>query len=644
MMRFLRHNKSTRTNTLVAWFHASMLPTEATADKQHKSYRLATWRLEGGRFEGGELTRRFCHTGSVPSEFWDAVYQHMSIDRPLWLWGQYLVPQLTSLWLWDEIERECFSFDEPLAAYHSRKAKFSRARRKHGLCVLGDPPIIMKLWSQDGKQLVICDARNWYEIPSPTSETSSLAVPQSWWTFPQKIDQLNIIDQVWTGLIGEAIQANYRFVRDMDLGVMKYTLAGQSMAAFQHRFMKHKILLHDHIEIKKCERASYYAGRVEPFYIGEIGKHDFNRLVAWHNQDDSSSPPVMGPIHMVDCNSMYGHVMKYNYFPTKYVMTVNDPPEDEAKGFHGDYMTIADVTIDSGTHQYPYRLKNDVIYPRGVYRTWLADPEYGKALARGHVKQTHQLVCYQTEQLFAEWVKEIYKARLASKMNGNSQYDKLCRLLLCSLYGKWAQMESPWIDCKGEVAPIPWGTYVMQTIGDEVPSVYRAIGGHPQRQGERKELPWNFPAISAFVTSYARVFMDNIRDAIGNDKILYQGVDSLIVTADGLDAMKTANLIDPDELGKFKVKEGGCDGHIYGQHDYRIGDKTVIGWKSCEARKRSDGNFQDTIWSGIDAIIAQRPQEGPTSMEIVKQRIAGCRRGIILPSGWVVPLCVGVDI
>jgi hypothetical protein len=335
-----------------------------------------------------------------------------------------------------------------------------------------------------------------------------------------------------------------KFITGNDLGSIKYTISSQSMEAFKHKFCKDFIVLDDNIEVLDFERKGYYGGRTEIFHKGIVKNH----------------------IYYYDVNSMYPHVMKNFRYPTQYKFTKENPSLFKVEDLIKEgWLVMAECYIETENNCYPVKEDNTLLFPIGKFKTYLPTPEVIEGLKNGDIKKFGRVQFYHGEQIFENYVEFFYNKRLEMKAQKNKQ-EQMYKLFLNSLYGKFGQMMDKW--AKADIEEIKafdinfdldlWimDEYkipnIITALGEVVTPKIRYIGGELQMAGEMEESNISFPAISAHVTSYARLI---IWEAIKyckmhNIKYYYCDTDSIFTNEE-----MPKEIVDNKELGKFKIEK-----------------------------------------------------------------------------------------
>jgi hypothetical protein len=233
-----------------------------------------------------------------------------------------------------------------------------------GIACIAQPPTIIGFRCGLTQGRIICvDLQNWF--PENLADLAELA---KWRIRSEPLPDDTVLD--WYDHardIANAILSMFGelmcWTKENDLGMFRYTSAAQSMAAFRHAFMLHKIYLHDNLACKKHERSGYYGGRTECYYVG---KFDFD-------------------VWQLDVQSMYPSIMRAEPVPVKLIEYVQTDSYTRP-GTSLDYANcIAAVTINTTEPIYPLRRNGGTIYPTGAFRTVLAGAELFRAYRSGHI-------------------------------------------------------------------------------------------------------------------------------------------------------------------------------------------------------------------------------------------------------------------
>jgi len=405
------------------------------------------------------------------------------------------------------------------------------------------------------------------------------------------------------------------FVLQHDLGCMGITTPQQAFTSFRHRFMKKRILVHNHKETLELEREAYHGGRSECFFIGRKEEK----------------------VYALDVNSMYPYVMKENLFPARLKLySFGKLKLSLMEKFLYDYCIIARVEIETDEPVYPCRTSERLIFPVGRFWTTLCTGSLRYAMEKGHVRNLDVFSMYNPEDLFSEFVQFFYGLKQYYRSEKNPVFEKMAKLILNSLYGKFGQRvkeiepvgEDPFVEMGiREVKDIDSGERWREIIVNHTIYVERT---------EEEESIHSFPAIAAHVTDYARLHLWKLIQKAGRKNVLYVDTDSLFVNREGYERLQDE--ISPDELGKLKLEHVWDWIEIHGCKDYEYpGGVKRKGIRST-ARQLSENEFEQLHFPTFRGII-RKSQSGFVEVEKVKKRLSRqYEKGIVNEDGSVDPI------
>jgi len=614
--RRLRRNASTALPRHIVAYDSETLPEQTDETGRRFAHRFRLGVAISARIKGVEPSSVKTHYIQFPQEFWQLLVGITRERQTTWVVGHNILFDLVVSGMAEQFALSNFIVEWP----KQRKHKENNADDNdhcYSLCVIDSPPTIIRAkCTSTGGHVLFLDTLNYFQCPlRDLGEACGLR--------KYRMPDFRESDANWfkycerdTEIVFDTFCTLLRWVKENDCGMFRYTAASQAMAAYRHRFMKHTIWFHDLPEVKAVERASYFGGRSEVFRLGEIDQ----------------------TVHQYDCNALFPFVMSRGMFPV-----VLDRYE-----LRSDYLellpdidckySVAEVELLTWDNAFPKRDERGVLYPIGRFRTTLAGDELENAYRRQFIVAMRSWAQYRCEPIFDQWVGELWGMRQCYKHEGNRLYEQFVKMLMNSLYGKFAQLSPQWVNVPDYLPMGPWSTWTEcnATTGEMVQ--FRSFGWQTQRCDKRAEIPNTLVAISAFVTAAARCYMNTVRESIGAKHCYYQGVDGVIVTETGKHRLENAGLIDPDAIGKFKHQHTANSGVISGVSDYRLGDKVVIAGRAIrhhtsELAENLQRKFHVTeqLFGGCAAnFVTERLSEW--------RKATGYWKGKVGADGWIVPV------
>jgi len=418
-----------------------------------------------------------------------------------------------------------------------------------------------------------------------------------------------------TEIITEAILEWIQFLRHEGLGSFAKSLASQALNAFRHRFMKHRIHIHTDKKIIELERASYFGGRTECFFIGKVKE---------------------SPIYDLDVNSMYPFVMwKYEY-PTKKAGYLENVSIEKLKEILKKYAVIAEVELKTDKPYYPYRCKSKCLFPIGQLTTTLCTKSLVRALKNNHIVKVNKLAAYHKAVIFRDYVEYFYNLKKQAKENNKKIDYILAKLFLNSLYGKFGQRVDEIIEA-GVLQKPQWGREEIIYAKTGKKEIINYLGNRYEVLELNAEDGYNtFVAIASHVTDYARnVLLDYIEMA-GWDNVYYCDTDSLFVNEKGY--VNLQSVLSETELGKLKLERKIKNLVIHGLKDYVYDGKVVLKGIPTNARKISDSEYEVEIFPKPLSDLREGIQKPYQTIKRVKKLKRVYNKGIVTSTGRVIPI------
>jgi len=467
-------------------------------------------------------------------------------------------------------------------------------------------------WKKDNKTIILIDTFSIF--PFSLKRIGEFAGTQK-----ATMPDWNESDEKWFSyceqdvrVLSAALYKYFMFLQENDLGNFAPTLPGQAFNAFRHRFMNTDIYVHALPEVLDAEIQSYFGGRCEAWYIGEVKEK----------------------IYYVDVNSMYPYVMKKYYYPVRYLGEISNPSLDDLKKLTQKYCIIAHIHVNTDLPILPYR-REKTIFPVGRFSGWYSTPEVALALEKNAVEKCDKVYIYKREKIFVEYVDFFYNLKKESKNCGDKATYIMSKLFLNGLYGKFGQRTANMVEVSGEeITEEEAQETIISTAEGKVD--YVRFGGKVYRK-ERREPSYNsFIAIASHVTSYARVHLWRLIETAGIENVYYMDTDSLFVNETGYKRLK--DWMHDTKLGYLKKEKEGKEVRIVGAKAYLWGKERKIKGVPKTSRQIDYNTYE------YDHFMKFRTKlrKGLLDTQLVVKRTRTLSeqydKGIVTESGRVIPL------
>lgn len=404
------------------------------------------------------------------------------------------------------------------------------------------------------------------------------------------------------------------FNREHDTGAFRLTRASQSFGAYRHRFMDRPIWIHDYEPIVALERSAYFGGRTECFHIGEVSG---------------------GPFVFLDVNSMYPYVMAKYRYPSRILMWFENPEITELLPWIDSTCIVAEVILDTDQPLYAVRYGGKVVFPIGRFRTSVCTLGFRTALENGHILKVLSAALYEPSRLFTDYVSYFYPLKAGYKQSGNAIYERMVKLYLNSLYGKFGERRYDETRVEEDWPPEP---YRIEHI--DLDTGQRGIETHlfgvTIYQSGLVEGPNSFVAVSAHVTEYARFELYSFIQKAGRRHVFYCDTDSIAIRESSV-RLFSAHM-DPSVLGKLSVDKRADSLTLFGPKDYAINGKRKTKGIPKTATEIAENTYRYDQFLGSVSHLRLGETKAFLTRETTKVLRPDYDKGTVEIDGHVVPL------
>jgi len=583
-----------REKTLAMPRHIIFLDTESKNEQKESGQNVQRlhlgWVCYYRKAESGRPAKTEWHYFSTGVSFWQFVFAHTVKKRKLWVVSHNINFDFTIVKGWKHLKQAGYKLK---FFYNSAATTIISVRSKSG-------------------SIVFVDSMNWFK-ESVETLGRRLGIPKINVDFATCTDeQLSLHCKRDVEILVAALKDFIRFLEANHISRLCYTIGSTAMAAYLLNYYDYKIYIHNNEQAIDLERAAFKGGRTECFRLGELND---------------------GNYYILDVNSLYPAVMLYGSYPVKYRKITQKQSlaldADKSKSL----AVIAECLVE--TDEPCYAVKHDrTIFPVGRFWTTLCTPEIVYGLKRGHIKKVGRAVFYDAEPIFGRYVKRFYTIRQEFRHAGIKTYEEICKLLLNSLYGKFGQKAEVWRkigNCVGHADCVEDVFYPAENRRGR----FRYLLDEVWELVDFTEGFNSFPAISAHVTAYGRMYLWGLMKQAGFGNYYYCDTDSLIVNEKGLDNL--SDFLDEGKLGCLKIEEITPSLIIRGLKDYSTAAKTVIKGIRKNAVKIADGVFEQERWPSLKGLLRTGKPNVYTvyrQTKILDRRYTKgnvCRDGSIIP-------------
>lgn len=642
MWRRIKENKSTKGLGRIVCLACELERANDPKHPQAVHYRSGKVFARVATVIRGKCTRRSEFEFASPSGLWAWLNKISAAGNPINIFVERSAITAPVCGLFQQVDNGGLLLEWEGQQRKTAKPRDNKPTKVAGVVCLTSPPTIVIGRMVSGSILRFLDIANWGIGGKDLGDILYYDRVAQGKEAPHAKESRPLTPSETIEAIESAVVKMISVVFDRKLGMFRWTAASQAMAAWRHGRMGAAVITHDEKCVQDLERAAYFGGRIGVWFARPI-----ERLPSLF--PDPIYVPTWGPQHVprgpifgVDVNGLFPVVMRDCLYP-RCLVDWRSVPDGKWTGRLDDpASSIAEVVLTTNAEQYPWRGKEDTIYPRGTYRTWLAGPELARAVERNRVQSVGSWARYELADLFSVYVDELWDYRLAACTMATSWERRYWKLLLNSLYGKFGQRLTGWVAAPNVESPGPWQVWHAVDHRGRHLSSHRSIGKFVQVLQDAGPARDSFCAVSAFITSNARIVMDRLREMVGEGHYYYQAIDSLYVDSTGYNKLVLANMISTDELGMLKREGRWDEGHFIRPGNYILdGDETASG-RMLGATSDGMGGWLEEVTPSLDQQVGARPDGTVRCTRQHSLRSATVHAGTVNAVGWVSPPVCGL--
>lgn len=360
------------------------------------------------------------------------------------------------------------------------------------------------------------------------------------------------------------------WVTENSLGGFTATIASLSFGVLSRARVTRKVYRAKDQWVIKAEREAFYGGFCRASGRGEYSGQNY---------------------YLLDANGLYSYVEVSNKFPVQFRTSKKNPTERDLERVEKLGTGIVHGVFSLRDGYIPVKTGSLLTWEQEPVECWLCWPEYLWIKNHGEVLSVDQVLFYEVAELFKDTTSEYVKQARRAKMEGKKFEKTLWKMMGNSVFGKFAQVMG-----KSQVYPAePGEVDGTETIWnmDTKSSIQVTIWCGSKIVAEEDDFSdTHFPAIAAFVTSYARARLFEWCTKAGWENILYNDTDSIMVNQTGFGRLWDD--VQQDEPGMLRVEAMADRCFIGGKKHYEISDKVVCGSVGKNHQVTSDGGL---VWT-----------------------------------------------
>jgi hypothetical protein len=471
-------------------------------------------------------------------------------------------------------------------------------------------------WSRGDSSLVMVDSSSVFPTTlAQVGKTLGMGKPE----LPSTLDT----DAEWfarceadVAILRASVLAYLRWLEREDLGNWQWTGAGQSWAAFRHRFMTHKMLVHADIDALAAERRAMWTGRCEAYWHGSMLRevlHEWDMATAYARVAQATDVPVRlsGPM---PATADYRRYL-------------------DRRGL----ALLARCTVNTPAPVVPAERNGRILWPIGEFETTLWDVEIRAALDAGATVTVHRGWLYRTAPALREWASWVL-AMLDAPDNVCSALEKtVVKHWSRALIGRLAMTHTSWAQY-GRLPTVDTRRWTCVDRDTMSTVDMLQVGTEIFEQEGVDEWDESMPMVTGYIQAVCRVWLWNIIQALPPRSIVYVDTDSVFTTDHHYsDFARVA--ADLSGYG-LRLKRSWDGFTITGPRQIVTGDRVRVAGLPTRARRTGRDTFTGEVWESLTKAMKEgRFRE--VRVEARDWQLRGVdRRRVSKGLGWTAPVAV----
>lgn len=430
-------------------------------------------------------------------------------------------------------------------------------------------------WRSDHGTLVFADTWTWIPLPlehvAPQVGLVKFKMPPTahndseWQRYCMR--DAEIVYHVVSRLV--------RYIKNAGLGNWQPTGAGMSLATWRHKFLNHKILVHDDAECIKAERAAMYTGRAEAWKHGQIYGERWTE---------------------VDLRTAYLTIARECELPRKLHMSTGAITLAQYGQLRKKFAVLCRCSVRTDVPVLPYRSDNGILWPVGEFDGWYWDTEVDCALRYGANIRIHETYVYVQDPILADWAQWV----MSVLDKNNTSTDPLIQTWIkhCSraLIGRLALRTPSWEVFGTNPEGITGITHVTMP-DDGTTTRLLHVGGDTLIETHRMEGKDSLPQVTGKIMAECRVHLWEGMNIAGLENIAHVDTDSILANSNGLQRIRNAYGDDFTRLWSIKGTYRQLE--MFGPRAYRRDGARVAAGIPGKAVERPDGSIEGKRWASL---------------------------------------------
>lgn len=438
-----------------------------------------------------------------------------------------------------------------------------------------DRNISSATWRSDHGTIVLADSWTWIPLPLAVvagqsgmvkyAMPSDRAPDSEWARYCMRDAEIlyNVVSQLLA------------FVKSEGLGNWQPTGAGMAMATWRHKFMEHKVLVHDDQAALDAERVAMHTGRAEAWRHGKVHGEMWTE---------------------VDLRNAYVTIAATHDLPRKIHMHHGPMSLDTYGRLSKTFAVLCRVVIDTSVPCVPVRAGGRHVWPTGKFETWLWDQEVNLALEENAHVRIVEAYSYVRDPVLAQWARWVLGINYGQSDDVPSVVRTWVKHCGRALIGRLSLRVPSWEYFGDNPEGLTTITHVTYPDTGKTCRMLH-VGGDTLIERGREEGDNSMPMITGYIMSACRVQLWRGMKVAGFDNLAHVDTDSVLVSTAGLRSMREHYGESFSSIWSLKGTYTSLE--IFGPRAYYRDKQRVAAGIPARATETAPGEFAGEKWSAV---------------------------------------------
>src|SRR5487761_47125 len=434
-------------------------------------------------------------------------------------------------------------------------------------------------WRGDHGTLVLWDTWTWIPLPlatvAPTLGMRKLAMPTDnakhykWEKYCMR--DAEIVYHVVADLV--------EYIKSQNLGNWQPTGAGMAYATWRHRFMAHKILVHDDVDALTAERKAMHCGRAEAWKHGELEGQVWTEL---------------------DMRNAYVTIAAECNLPTKLKFSTGRISVAQYRTLCRSYRVLVVCEVHTTVPCVPYHDGTRTMWPVGNFHTVLWDTEANLAIQEGAQLRILKAYTYTMSPILREWAVWVLSILRDNQETTSPVVKTWLKHCSRALIGRIALRSTRWEYFGANPFGMTCMTHVVDSVNGRSHRLMH-IGDRTFEETGRVEGRDSLPQVTGWIMAECRTRLWHAMRVAGLDQLAHVDTDSFVTSRAGVRALREA--YSDASAHVWSVKGSARRVVVYGPRNYRWGKARKVAGVPRKAREILPNVFTGERWQGLSQAL-----------------------------------------